>query len=389
MPRGETCEPGVRAVRARGAVAVAALALAGGLLGLAAVSRAALPPDRQVNQQEVCLVCHDLDEALAAPVKHSPVQTGDCTACHNPHVSRFDGLLRKRPATLCIACHSDLERALEQPVVHEPVADGRCVDCHEPHGGDHAGLLVRSSRELCRGCHEDVAQWEKRPVKHPPFAKGDCSNCHDPHAADHPGLAAKPGGGICSSCHPVTDAFRQSHRGYPVERAQCGQCHDPHASEQDGLFRTHLHSPFEDGDCTTCHSAARREPAVRAGGRRGRTLRRVPRGAGGRVADRLLPSRVGRRRALHGLPQPAFRRRLQPAQGRGTRALSGLPRSRRGQVGPGRAIRDARGGVGLLDLPRASRRGGTAVAQGGTGGTLRRVPHSRARDPAPPRGGHP
>jgi len=243
-------------VIARPTAAAVALAIAGGLLGLTTVSRAALPPDRKVDQKEVCLVCHDLEAALAAPVKHAPVQTGDCTSCHNPHVSRFEGLLRERPAALCVECHADVKQALSRPVVHEPVAEGRCVDCHEPHGSSHAGLLVRSSVDLCRGCHQEVSRWESRPVKHPPFAQGDCSTCHDPHAADNPGLAAKPGGGICSPCHPVTDLFRQRHRGYPVERAECDQCHDPHASGRKGLFRARLHPPFEEGDCTTCHASA-------------------------------------------------------------------------------------------------------------------------------------
>jgi len=223
---------------------------------LPAPAPAALPPGQEVDQKEVCLTCHDLEEALAAKVKHAPMETGECSACHNPHVSRFDALLRERPASLCVECHAEIETAMQRSVVHQPVADGRCVDCHTPHGGDEIGLLTMPAGQLCRDCHGVVASWDERPVKHPPFAQGDCAACHDPHAADHPGLASGPGGAACASCHEVTAEFKQRHRGYPVETASCQQCHDPHASKREGLFRTHLHAPFEEGDCTTCHAGA-------------------------------------------------------------------------------------------------------------------------------------
>lgn len=224
--------------------------LAFGLASGFGTARAELPPDRQVDQKEVCLTCHELEKAR---VTHAPVEAGECSGCHNPHVSRFDALLRERPATLCSSCHEELAESLSRAVVHEPVADGRCNDCHRPHGGDTDGLLVRASKELCRECHAELTEWESRQVLHPPFVGGECGNCHDPHAADHPGLVAEAGGGICASCHPLTAAFKANHEGYPVENAECRQCHDPHASARSGLFRSHLHAPFADGDCTTCH----------------------------------------------------------------------------------------------------------------------------------------
>ena len=153
----------------------------------------------------------------------APVENGECSACHNPHVSRFDALLRERPGSLCVECHQELREAHQRPVVHEPVAEGRCADCHQPHGGTHDALLVKPSKELCRDCHAPLTEWEARSIQHPPFTEGRCSACHDPHAADHPGLAAEAGGGICSGCHPVNAAFKQRHGGYPVEQASCQQ----------------------------------------------------------------------------------------------------------------------------------------------------------------------
>lgn len=241
---------------AQGAMPGAVILLAWGLLLLPTAARAELPEGHRADQSEACLVCHDLEEELALPVQHAPIEAGECAACHNPHVSRFDALLRERPATLCLECHDDLGEALAREVVHEPVADGRCSDCHEPHGGKHPGLLAKPGAELCGDCHSKLTEWTARPVQHPPFAEGSCDACHDPHAADHPALAAEAGGGMCVTCHPANADFQRVHGGYPVEQARCGQCHDPHASAREGLFRASLHAPFEGGDCTTCHVAS-------------------------------------------------------------------------------------------------------------------------------------
>ncbi|MCP4661935.1 MAG: cytochrome c3 family protein [bacterium] len=36
------------------------------------------------------LTCHeDLAAEIAAEVPHPPARSGECSACHNPHVSRF------------------------------------------------------------------------------------------------------------------------------------------------------------------------------------------------------------------------------------------------------------------------------------------------------------
>ncbi|MFP3938842.1 MAG: cytochrome c3 family protein [Thermoanaerobaculia bacterium] len=249
----------------RGVPAVAALFLAAGVLATLAAAGAAPPagpeasrePAAQavhgIDQAEVCAACHDLDDALAAPVPHAPVREGDCTACHDPHVSRFESLLRDRPAPLCAECHGDVAEELARPVVHAPAAEGRCAECHEPHGGEHAGLLVADGSDLCVRCHEEVASWRERPVRHVPFALGDCAECHEPHGGAAEGLLAETGGGACTSCHESGAELRARHQGYPVERAACQQCHDPHASARPGLLRRALHEPFESGDCSTCH----------------------------------------------------------------------------------------------------------------------------------------
>jgi predicted CXXCH cytochrome family protein len=230
------------------------LVAAGSLLGIRALD-AQVPPGHNIDQKELCLGCHDLEDT-AGGVVHAPVDSGECTACHNPHVARYGALLRERPGPLCFSCHEELRGALELPVVHAPVAESRCADCHQPHGSPHQDLLVAASDQLCGECHEEVAAWRKRPVQHSPFVRNRCGRCHDSHAAEHPGLMVRAGGDACVSCHPQSAAFRRSHSGYPVERAACHQCHDPHASVSEGLFRESVHAPLEGGDCETCHLAS-------------------------------------------------------------------------------------------------------------------------------------
>ena len=57
-------------------------------------------PGHEIDQMEVCLGCHDLGDDLEARVQHAPVQAGECSACHNPHVARYKKLLRERPGPL-------------------------------------------------------------------------------------------------------------------------------------------------------------------------------------------------------------------------------------------------------------------------------------------------
>ncbi|PIY29106.1 MAG: hypothetical protein COZ09_06490 [Comamonadaceae bacterium CG_4_10_14_3_um_filter_60_42] len=35
-----------------------------------------------------------------------------CLACHSPHGSNYPGLLKTKPATLCLNCHPDIENSV-------------------------------------------------------------------------------------------------------------------------------------------------------------------------------------------------------------------------------------------------------------------------------------
>ncbi|MGB6854376.1 MAG: cytochrome c3 family protein [Thermoanaerobaculia bacterium] len=238
--------------RSRKSWMVLCLVSVGLLFGVSKAS-SQLRPGQEIDQKEVCLGCHDLEDALGARVQHAPVESGECTACHNPHVARHGALLREQTGALCAGCHGEVSGKQDRPVVHLPVAEGRCAECHEPHGSPHRGLLVDQSQDLCTTCHDEIGSWRDRSVQHPPFAQGRCSACHDPHSSTDPGLLHASGAAICTKCHQTGDSFSSAHRGYPVNRASCHQCHEPHASAQSGLFRESVHAPFESGNCRTCH----------------------------------------------------------------------------------------------------------------------------------------
>lgn len=231
------------------------------MMGLAALVvlttpvREARSADVQIDEKEVCLACHDLTDGTPPKVVHAPAESGDCSSCHNPHVSRFSALLRDRPAPLCVSCHEDVKKKLTGEVIHQPVEDGRCAECHDPHGSDHDGLLKAPAKDLCGLCHTEIVDWESRKNQHQPFRNGRCETCHAAHASDHPGLLKARTGPLCKACHPMNASFREKHGNYPVEQAACHQCHDPHASSQAGLFRESEHPPFAERDCTTCHAA--------------------------------------------------------------------------------------------------------------------------------------
>lgn len=213
--------------------------------------------DPSVNEIEVCLECHDLAAELAAPIAHPPAQEGDCSACHNPHASRFSALLRERPGPLCLSCHEDMVAEIDQASVHLPVTEGRCADCHPPHGAEHKKLLHAEKNEVCLSCHIEVEEWQQMEVLHNPFERGKCSICHDPHAAPFPALAHRDVQRMCVMCHRNEEKMGPAHQGYPVaERGDCLSCHDPHASGRAGLFPPQLHLPFKEGACDDCHAPA-------------------------------------------------------------------------------------------------------------------------------------
>ncbi len=239
-----------------------AVAMVGGLAIVVSSdsARAELPPGQKINQLQVCQDCHDLSSELQASVTHSPAARGNCSACHNPHASRFEKLLLDQPGPLCEACHPSVARQQDFDTVHRPVAEGRCGDCHSSHGSSHDGLLIEAGADLCTSCHASIERWQAKQIQHRPFAQGRCETCHEAHASQNEGLLKTAGPRICQSCHAFNPEFRAAHAGYPVERANCQTCHDPHASSRKGLFRETVHESFASGRCEDCHVGGSKDP---------------------------------------------------------------------------------------------------------------------------------
>lgn len=204
------------------------------------------------SQEKLCFSCHDRKN-FAKTVVHLPVAKGECESCHNPHVAKYKGLLRKETDRLCGGCHENVGKMTKRTTqVHKPVLDGQCLACHDPHSSAVKGLLKeKNQKESCLKCHENLAKGSA--YTHQPFAKGECSACHQPHQSERLYLLVAEPDDLCRSCHKGTLA--EFHKNFPAKPAACLTCHNPHGSSRKGLIKDFLHEPFKSG-CTDCHEAS-------------------------------------------------------------------------------------------------------------------------------------
>jgi predicted CXXCH cytochrome family protein len=207
---------------------------------------------------KLCLNCHEgFKDKLKNQFIHTPVKSGDCSECHNPHASSHGKLLSDDPQKACVKCHEGLvpEKAKS---AHSIVVQGNCVKCHDPHASNHKGNLLKAGNELCIGCHKNIGDAVvKVKFKHNPVEKG-CLNCHTPHAsAKAVALLKNDLVALCLECHkPDRPAFARQHANYPVTKADCSSCHDAHGSDKAGILFTNVHQPVANRMCAQCHEAA-------------------------------------------------------------------------------------------------------------------------------------
>jgi len=207
---------------------------------------------------KLCLGCHpDFEEKLKSKFVHTPVQTTECSGCHNPHTARHGKLLFASPRQICFKCHEQVipDKAVSS---HQIAARGECVTCHDPHASNYKANLKQAGNALCAGCHKAIADSAvKVKFKHTPVMDG-CLNCHDPHAsgkAEH--LLKGPVPSLCLGCHnPTAPNFVRRHANYPVATANCSSCHDPHGSNTAGIVYDTVHGPVASARCSQCHEPA-------------------------------------------------------------------------------------------------------------------------------------
>lgn len=212
---------------------------------------------KESDQKKLCLSCHaDFEEKLKKQFVHTAVVAGECSSCHNPHVSSHGKMLSDDTSRICLTCHEGIvpEKAKS---VHKVVADGECVKCHDPHAADNASNLLGKGNELCFTCHTALGESVKQvKFKHNPVEQG-CLTCHGPHgSADASHLLKSDVPALCVNCHKADNpSFVARHMNYPVGKAACTSCHNPHGSNQPALLLDNVHPPVSNRMCNQCHEA--------------------------------------------------------------------------------------------------------------------------------------
>ena len=170
---------------------------------------------------KLCLSCHDqFKEKLKNQFIHTPVKSGECTECHNPHTASHGKLLAEDPNKICNKCHEGIAPKNSKSS-HKVVMDGNCVKCHDPHASKNKFVLLKPGNDLCFDCHKNIGETvAKAKFKHNPVEKG-CINCHDPHSSTKAKYLLKNDMvTLCASCHKTDQPnFVKQHMNYPVAKA--------------------------------------------------------------------------------------------------------------------------------------------------------------------------
>jgi predicted CXXCH cytochrome family protein len=216
-------------------------------------------------QGKLCLECHDaFKEKLKDPFIHTPVKSGECSECHNPHASSHGKLLGEDPNKICNKCHEGIVPKSPKSS-HRVVMEGNCVKCHDPHASKNKFVLLKSGNDLCFDCHKNIGNAvAKAKFKHNPVEKG-CVNCHDPHASTKgKHLLKNDLIALCLSCHKTDRPnFSKQHMNYSVVKSDCSSCHDAHGSDKAGILFDNVHAPVANKACTQCHEAPTSPDALR------------------------------------------------------------------------------------------------------------------------------
>jgi predicted CXXCH cytochrome family protein len=200
---------------------------------------------KRETTSELCYACHDPAKTKKAVV-HGPVAAGDCNICHNPHSSPYEKLTEEKGAELCLLCHIDREEEFNRKYVHRPVKEN-CAKCHDAHGSDNPYMLSGQGKELCYTCHTRLKeQIENASEQHSALKGGECTNCHTAHSSNYPRQLKSPTKDVCYVCHTEMGAQVSSAKNLhgPVQQNDCYACHDPHGSNYTKILKKNFPSTF-------------------------------------------------------------------------------------------------------------------------------------------------
>ncbi len=183
---------------------------------------------------QTCLACHtDIEQMIeGAESPHGALtMNSQCANCHDAHVSSWPNLLKDRQDVLCLQCHDnpitandgrtipDMTASIRgRKFLHGPVESGNCSACHNIHGSSHSRLLRQNFTEafyssfdlkqyaLCFECHESALVTDERTTALTDFRDGDlnlhyvhvnreqkgrtCRACHEMHGSNQPSQIA-------------------------------------------------------------------------------------------------------------------------------------------------------------------------------------------------------
>jgi predicted CXXCH cytochrome family protein len=194
------------------------------------------------------------EQLLFQTYRLHPALDDGCESCHFVEGGK---LRAKGQKEACYSCHDDFSKAKEgkKAFVHSPVASGECTGCHDPHFSAKPKL-----QKLSKGCLECHDPFPSNGTVHRPVANNDCGSCHSPHAGPAPKQLVRPGNALCLACHEKFHEFHRSAevRGkvtelpddFPRDKGEmaCLGCHAPHQSVEEHLFRMK-----QQDLCKSCH----------------------------------------------------------------------------------------------------------------------------------------
>ncbi len=153
-----------------------------------------------VQQNAMCLDCHDSGVGLAF---HDGAHGNDevaCVDCHSSHNPVDPVLQTSTQPAVCYDCHVE-QRSQSLKAFAHPLFEGKmdCGSCHSTHGDTVASELARETvNDTCQQCHAETRGpylWEHAPVSE------DCGLCHEPHGSNHVGMLTRRAPLLCQSCH--------------------------------------------------------------------------------------------------------------------------------------------------------------------------------------------